>query len=234
MRRILTLPFLLLNLCVLGTSCWAADVFDKAEGIARNYKECANSGANCEASKWLNRAVQLDKCAKEGNCAQKAGQKIAEHQDSIEAAVHKLARINQCANMPLTNQEGTYKCYESAKESYRQRAEKNASRDFQKFMSDPSALRASSCYQVKKVAINLITLGATEVCSRPNDLDLMKVRDFVTEAYSKGMKATLFKCAHACARSDPLSRHCPDTMANEIATNALQSVRPDSTVCVYQ
>ena len=104
MRRILTLPFLLLNLCVLGTSCWAADVFDKAEGIARNYKECANSGANCEASKWLNRAVQLDKCAKEGNCAQKAGQKIAEHQDSIEAAVHKLARINQCAEEYLRSQ----------------------------------------------------------------------------------------------------------------------------------
>jgi hypothetical protein len=106
-----------LAISMQGSYSFAGDIFDKAESA----KDCFVNN-NCKGHKWLSRFKGLEKCQKEGNCAEKAIESANKNMDKIQGAASKVNTFGNCMN--TTDPDELKKCYDIVKTHHRDKQAK--------------------------------------------------------------------------------------------------------------
>lgn len=219
-------------LVVLAPPAVAGDVFDKADSA----KDCIQNNS-CEKHKWLGKLVAAKKCKEAGNCLEKVNEYAAQNRDKIDAAVGRVNTVTKCMNMTVADEAGVKDCYEKAKVYYRQRAaarKEKAAREMYQYTE------AGSCFDVKKVSINLVTIALLEACNEgaqeemaPHKITAMRA---MVEESVESVRMMWFSCTQRCSQHDPGTNTgrpipgCPDEFAQKTANQALAQI-PVEPVC---
>lgn len=220
------LKSLLLLSLFLSSNMASADIFDKLESA----KDCVQTNS-CEKNKWLGKAMAVKKCQQEGNCVDKINEYAEKNKDKIKAGVDRVAYVNKCMN--TVDREEQKQCYESAKGYYRKRAAAKQEKEAQNMYKN---IEARSCFDVKKVAVNLITLNIVESCNIDNFEAVKDIRNTVMESANSAVKAMWVSCAQRCSQYDPITKTsqpipgCPDELAQRTVQDALNEI-PVRDVC---
>jgi len=134
-----------------------ADIFDKAE----TGKDCLQTGKNCEGHKWLGRFAAVKKCKQEGDCTE-IKEAAAKSKDKIQSAGAKIMTFDKC--MKTTDPEEQKKCYEIAKNRYRDRqARKEEARQALLVLANQrKSLGDSVCLQGRVILVKVTVKGFVE------------------------------------------------------------------------